>query len=159
MKLCFTVVGQAQWGTGTYLWQWVCTHGNFIVLPHWNTCYPTQSYYPDTELTSACPILIMPSARLRIFLWVEWETWNPPPNVQHIDGLGMAWCMYKLICYRHYPYMLPYFLTSSWKLDTLWFFYECSGRTWNFPQNVQHIDGPRQNLMNLAQFLAGNSWV
>ena len=28
------------------------------------TCYPTQSHYPDTEPTSHCPILIMPSARL-----------------------------------------------------------------------------------------------
>ena len=28
------------------------------------TCYPIESHYPDTELTSPCPILIMPSARL-----------------------------------------------------------------------------------------------
>ena len=27
-------------------------------------CYPTQSHYPDTEPTSPCPILIMPSTRL-----------------------------------------------------------------------------------------------
>ena len=26
--------------------------------------YPTQSYYPHTELTSPCPILLMPSAWL-----------------------------------------------------------------------------------------------
>ena len=29
------------------------------------TCYPTQSRYPDTEPTSPCHVLIMPSARLR----------------------------------------------------------------------------------------------
>ena len=28
------------------------------------TCYPTQSHYPNTELTSPCPIIIMLSARL-----------------------------------------------------------------------------------------------
>ena len=28
------------------------------------TWYPTQSHYPDTEPTSSCPILIMPSAWL-----------------------------------------------------------------------------------------------
>ena len=28
------------------------------------TCYPTELHYPDTELTSPFPILIMPSARL-----------------------------------------------------------------------------------------------
>ena len=28
------------------------------------TCYPTQSHYPDPELNSLCPILIMPSASL-----------------------------------------------------------------------------------------------
>ena len=28
------------------------------------TCYPTQSHYNDTEPTSPCPILIMPSTRL-----------------------------------------------------------------------------------------------
>ena len=28
------------------------------------TCYPTQSHYPDTEPTSPCPMLIIPSARL-----------------------------------------------------------------------------------------------
>ena len=28
------------------------------------TQYPTQSHYPDTELSSSCPILVMPNARL-----------------------------------------------------------------------------------------------
>ena len=61
------------------------THGGFIVLPHWKlvgsseinelankvastmTWYPTQSHYPDTELTSPYHIsliLVMPSTRL-----------------------------------------------------------------------------------------------
>ena len=49
----------------------VCTHGVLIVLPHWEirlletmTWYPAQSHYPDTELTSHCPILLMSSTRL-----------------------------------------------------------------------------------------------
>ena len=28
------------------------------------TWYPTQSHYPDTEVTSSCPILLMPNTRL-----------------------------------------------------------------------------------------------
>ena len=28
------------------------------------TRYPTQAHYPDTVLTSPCPILLMPSTRL-----------------------------------------------------------------------------------------------
>ena len=46
----------------------VCTHGDFIMLPHWRTRplapWPIQSHYPITESTSPCPILIMPSTRL-----------------------------------------------------------------------------------------------
>ena len=54
----------------------VHTHGDFILLPHWDTratrlghqghqtvismtCYPTQSHYPETESTSPSHILIM----------------------------------------------------------------------------------------------------
>ena len=48
------------------------THSNFIVLPCWlfrlsvlwSNILPTQSHYPDTELTSPCPIPLMPSASL-----------------------------------------------------------------------------------------------
>ena len=42
-------------------------HGDFILLPQATgtvNCYLTQLHYPDTEPTSPCPILIMPSARL-----------------------------------------------------------------------------------------------
>ena len=59
---CFTS-SQHQWSyQDGYQFVTVCTHGNFIMLPHWDvSCYPTQSHYPDTEPTS---IVIMPSARL-----------------------------------------------------------------------------------------------
>ena len=40
------------------------TDGDFIVLPQM-TWHPTQSHYPDTETTSPCPIVIMPSAWLQ----------------------------------------------------------------------------------------------
>ena len=45
--------------------------------------YPTQSYYfSDTELTSPCPILVMPSARLdnnmcqfcKSLIWLDWDS-------------------------------------------------------------------------------------
>ena len=45
----------------------VHNHGVFIVFPHWKTRLSApwpQSDYPDTELTSPCPMLIMPSAWL-----------------------------------------------------------------------------------------------
>ena len=48
----------------------VCTDGDFVVLSHWEIKPLTPwldiplSYYPDTELTCPCPILLMPSARL-----------------------------------------------------------------------------------------------
>ena len=73
MKLCFTVVGKAQLGDG-YRLVTVCTHGDFIALPHWNTrpltgtitCYSTKSHFPDNEPTSPFPILIMSSARVNL---------------------------------------------------------------------------------------------
>ena len=39
MKLCFTVVGCAQWEEG-YQLVTVDTHGNFIVLSHWDSKPP-----------------------------------------------------------------------------------------------------------------------
>ena len=43
----------------------IWTHCDFIALPHWEnqvactmTCFPTQSYYPDTEMMSDFPIRI-----------------------------------------------------------------------------------------------------
>ena len=60
---------------------WVST-----VLPHWDhgacnlTYFPTQSYYPDINLTSSCPIIVMPSAwlssdkyqLLKSLVWFGW---------------------------------------------------------------------------------------
>ena len=44
----------------------VYTDGDFVVLPELETItrYPIQSYFSDTELTSLCPFILMPSARL-----------------------------------------------------------------------------------------------
>ena len=41
----------------------VRSHGDYIVMPPSPT-WVTQSHYPDIELTSPCPILIMQRARL-----------------------------------------------------------------------------------------------
>ena len=54
------------------------------------TCYPTQSHYPDTELTSPCPILIMPRARLendkyqfdKSLIWLDRELNSPSPTCE-----------------------------------------------------------------------------
>ena len=58
----------------------VCTHGNFTVLPSWKTRPPvgpmTQSYYPDTEPTSPCPILIMLSVRLGGYKYQLLSHWS-----------------------------------------------------------------------------------
>ena len=48
----------------------VRTHGAYSAAPLGDqvtstmTWYPTQSHYPDTDLTSLCPNLIMPNAWL-----------------------------------------------------------------------------------------------
>ena len=57
---------------------------------HTMTWYPTQSYCPDTELTSSCPILLMPSARLgndkyrvynyRSLVWLNGEKKSQSPT-------------------------------------------------------------------------------
>ena len=72
MKQSFTVVEQAWWEVGGWgrvptcdsahsLWLYsTASLGHKATM----TCYPTQSHYPDTEPTSPCPILIMPSAWL-----------------------------------------------------------------------------------------------
>ena len=44
--------------------------------------YPTQSHYPDTLLTSPCPILLLSSARLdsdkynfyKLLAWLRWDS-------------------------------------------------------------------------------------
>ena len=64
------VTGIGHIRTHTDLWQ--CIHCGSIVLSHWETRPPApwtdilldQSHYPDTEPTSPCPIIIMPSTRL-----------------------------------------------------------------------------------------------
>ena len=39
-------------------------HSGFIVMPHWKTRPLAQFDYPDTKLTSPCPIVVTASARL-----------------------------------------------------------------------------------------------
>ena len=44
--------------------------------------FPTQSYFPNTELTSPCFILLMPSARLgsvtyEVYMSLVWLDWDP----------------------------------------------------------------------------------
>ena len=77
---------------------WLMTvhiHGNFIVQPYWEirppgttTQHPTLSRYPDTELTSPCPNLLIPSARLgsdkhqfyKSLVWLDWEPNSRSPT-------------------------------------------------------------------------------
>ena len=55
------------------------------------TWYPTQSHYPDTEPTSPCPILIIPSTRRgsnmytfwKSVIWLDWESNSRTPELPH----------------------------------------------------------------------------
>ena len=57
---------------GTDLQNWALIAILYIALPHGNgnqdagamTQYPTQSHYPDTELTSPCSTLVIPRIKL-----------------------------------------------------------------------------------------------
>ena len=66
MKLCFTVVGQAQWGGGTNLLPTVRTHGDCLTgtSGRLHNDLLSHSHYPDSEPTNPCPILIMPNTGL-----------------------------------------------------------------------------------------------
>ena len=71
VKLCFTVMGQACWRRrGGPTCDSACSWrlASAASLEHQATgtitCYPTQSYYPDTERTSPCPIFILSSDRV-----------------------------------------------------------------------------------------------
>ena len=73
-------------------WYWlmtVHTHGDFIILcpirrpgHHATISHTLQSHYPDNVLTSPCPILLMPSAKLHGYrwqfceslLWLDWDS-------------------------------------------------------------------------------------
>ena len=54
------------------------------------TKYPTQSHYPDTVLTSPCPVLIMPKARLesdefqfyKSLVWLDWKPNSLTPTCE-----------------------------------------------------------------------------
>ena len=61
----------------------VRTHGDFIVLPHLNT----QSHYPDTERTSPCLILIMPSAGLGSNKYQFYSHWFDSTRIRKLWGL------------------------------------------------------------------------
>ena len=57
------------------------------------TQYPTKSHYPDNELTSLCPILLMPSTRLgsrSTYFISHWfhSTWNRTPDPTILKGIG-----------------------------------------------------------------------
>ena len=83
MKLCFMVVGQAHLFVVVYIlatskvtagWVQTCDNAHSWYFcsaaslgcqaASTMTCYLMQSHYPDTEPTSPCPILIMPSTWL-----------------------------------------------------------------------------------------------
>ena len=71
----------------------VRTHGDFIVLAHWEIRPPTRwpdiplSHYPDSEITSICTTLLMQSTRLgsdkyqiyKPLVWLDREPNSPSP--------------------------------------------------------------------------------
>ena len=94
-------------------------HGALIVLPHWDTMSPIPwpdiplGHYPDTEPTSPCSILVMPSTKLshsnyqfyKSLLWLCWDS-NSWPSAregcaQHtgpVTVLTLAFEWVSLIC-------------------------------------------------------------
>ena len=94
----------------TDLWQ--CAHS---AAPLWNqtfctmTQYPTQSHYPDIELTSPCPILLMSSARLgsnkykfdKSLIWLDWEPNTPISHTRGLHSTNLALCLF--LPYHHRP--------------------------------------------------------
>ena len=119
MKQCFTVVGQAQWqGDRWCQLMTVGTHGNFIVLPHWDimTCYPIQSHYPDHEPTSPCHILIMSGSGLgsnKHQFKSHWfdstmvrKLWGPDPNPQPSYSLISQSRRRTLYSFGHHDWLL-----------------------------------------------------
>ena len=57
------------------------------------TCYPTQAHYPDTEPTSPCPILIMPSIWLGRDQNQFWSHWFGSAMVQ----IGCCWWWWLVV--------------------------------------------------------------
>ena len=97
MKLCFTVVGQAQLfvvyilATSKVTAEWVPTcdseHSWWFYsaasLGHQTVSTMTsQSHYPDTEPTRPCPILIMPNAMLGRQVSIIKSHWFDATRVQ-----------------------------------------------------------------------------
>ena len=92
--------------------------------------YPTQSHYPDTELASPLPLLIMPSTLLggsgkyqfdKSLVWLEhgfeptisrmWDQWST--NSANAPGI-----IYSLECIQHWSNGL-HNTTDDWYLDKL----------------------------------------
>ena len=82
----------------------VRTHGDVIVLPQLAdqatgiiTGYPTQSHYPNTQPTIACPILIMQSASLgsdKYSVLSDWVDTDQSLNQRdHLISLKEAWML------------------------------------------------------------------
>ena len=71
------------------------------------TQYPTQSHYPDTEPTSPCPILLMPSARLgsdtyqfdKSLVWLDREANSRSPACA-LHSTNSATSRLGLQCFR-----------------------------------------------------------
>ena len=99
MKLCFTIEGKAQWGDGYQLvsacswWLYSAASLEFQTTGTM-ACYLTQSHYPNTEATSPCPMLIMPSTWLGndkykfVCLWFDSNMGsNPQSPIREINAL------------------------------------------------------------------------
>ena len=90
--MCFLVVAQAQWGEivltcdGAHSWQLYSAASLEQQATSSMSCYLTQSQYPDSELTSPCPILIMPSIRLGSDKYQFKSHWFDSTKVRKLRG-------------------------------------------------------------------------
>ena len=96
--------------TGKVISGWILTRENthsrwhYIAAPPWNQAasihYPTQSHYPNLELTSPCPILLILSSKLgsgnyqfdNLLVWHDWEQncWSPTREASALMNLPTA---------------------------------------------------------------------
>ena len=107
------------------------THGDFIVLLYWEmdkgtmTQYLNPWLYPDTELSSPCHILLMPSARLgsshyQLFI----NRWCDSIGNRTPDLLRRKLRSSRLVNHQHHTLLIPGLVPTcdsahSWRLIVL----------------------------------------
>ena len=124
----------------------VRTHGDLIVLPHWEirppappTWYRTQAQYPDTKQTGLCPILTMLSAKLgsdkylffKLLVWLDhslnpcispkWETGAQLIQSKSYQGGYWLVTVHTHVCFIVLPHCVGHWFDSTISFFFFWF--------------------------------------